>query len=184
MEKPTTSAIRQIVAELRQPPLAISVATNSAVNSLDKLDAALIAFESQELAKAVSLLPTTTSLSDSSSHSEESSSSSDSESVTSAASKVSLAPPPTAEGKEVSSSPTLPTNDGQMIDLSLGVIDPESPTSPMLPSLPLSGLDQAPPTWPMCLMCLRRVWVDCRQHRRLQQNRMSGGLRRWGRPSP
>ena len=50
MEKPTTSAIRQIVAELRQPPLAISVATNSAVNSLDKLDAALIAFESQELA--------------------------------------------------------------------------------------------------------------------------------------
>ena len=142
-----TSAIRQIVAELRQPLLAISVAANSAVNGLDKLDAALVAFESQELAKAVSLLPTTTSLSDSSSHSEESSSSSDSESVTSAASKVSLAPP-TAEEKEVSLSPTLPTNDGQMIDLSLGVIDPESPTSPMLPSLPLSGLDQAPPTSP------------------------------------
>ena len=142
-----TSAIRQIVAELRQPLLAISVAANSAVNGLDKLDAALVAFESQELAKAVSLLPTTTSLSDSSSHSEESSSSSDSESVTSAASKVSLAPP-TAEEKEVSSSLTLPTNDGQMIDLSLGVIDPGSPTSPMLPSLPLSGLDQSSPTPP------------------------------------
>ena len=184
MEKPTTSAIRQIVADNRQPLLAISVAAASAVRGLNKLDAALLSLESQELAKAVSLLPTPTSLSDSSSDSEESSSSSDSESVTSAASKVSLAPPPTAEEKEVSSSPTLPTNDGQMIDLSLGVIDPESPTSPMLPSLPLSGLDQAPPTWPMCLMCLRRVWVDCRRHRRLQQNRMSGGLRRWGRPSP
>ena len=63
MEKSTTSAIRQIVAELRQPLLAISVAANSAVSGLDKLDAALVAFESQELAKAVSLLPTTTSLS-------------------------------------------------------------------------------------------------------------------------
>ena len=145
MEKPTTSAIRQIVADLRQPLLAISVAVNGAVNGLDKLDAALVAFESQELAKAVSRLPTPTSLSDSSS--DESSGSSDSESVTSAASKISLAAP-TAEEKEGSSSPTLPTNDGQMIDLSLGVIDPEPPTSPMLPSLPLSGLGRAPPTSP------------------------------------
>ena len=145
MEKPTTSAIRQIVAELRQPLLAISVAVNGAVNGLDKLEAALVAFESQELAKAVSLLPTPTSLSDSSS--DESSGSSDSESVTSAASKISLAPP-TAEEKEGSSSPTLPTNDGQMIDLSLGVIDPEPPTSPTLSDVSSAGLDRSPPTSP------------------------------------
>ena len=94
MVKPTTSALRQIVADIRQPLLAISVAAASAVSGLDKLEAALLSLESQELAKAVSLLPTPTSLSDSSSDSEESSSSPDSESVTSAASKTGLAPPP------------------------------------------------------------------------------------------
>ena len=146
MEKPTTSALRQIVAELRQPLLTISAAANTAANVLDKLEAALNCLESQELDKAVSLLPNPTSLSDSSSDSEASSSSPASGSATSAASNTGPAPP-LAERKEGPSSPTLPT----MIDLSLAVDGQESPTSassPTLSPVSLARLDQDPPTSP------------------------------------
>ena len=62
MVNPTASAIRDIVASVREPLLAISVTSTTAVNNLNKLEAALVSLENQELAKAVRLLPTSTSL--------------------------------------------------------------------------------------------------------------------------
>ena len=156
MGKSTTSALREIVASVREPLLAISVAATTAVNNLNKLEAALVSLENQELTEAVRLLPTSTSLSDSS----------DSEGPFLSPTLIELSLtipdqvspilptsliPPTLSALSSASlgrvSPTSPTL-SNLSSASLGWVSPTSPTSPTLSNLSSTSLGRELPTSP------------------------------------